>query len=338
MINHVPPFLHDSHLRLLFFGGKGGVGKTTCAAATALRRALSFPKASILIASTDPAHSLTDCLSDLPLPGNLAALEIDSRKCLAAFKEKHDRQMREIASRGTFFDDEDISRILNLSLPGLDELMAFLEICGWVENETYDCIVVDTAPTGHTLRLLAMPELIRKWITALDALLAKHRYMKQLFRGSYHQDELDMFLLELSDSVNRMETLLADPKRCRFIPVMLAETMSISETVMLLDELKRLKISVSDIVINSLYPENSCTVCSNRRAGQERALGKPAQRLSGYSLWGAPLCREEIRGQKLLEAFWDDAYPLNNPPQIRQKNGGQERRTSPKSAIQNPKS
>ena len=70
------------------------------------------------------------------------------------------------------------------SLPGLDELMAALEIAHWVEARPDQCIVVDTAPAGHTLRLLAMPALLRKWIEVLNTLLAKHRYLKKLYGQS----------------------------------------------------------------------------------------------------------------------------------------------------------
>jgi len=174
----LPHFLSDaSHARLLLFGGKGGVGKTTCATGTALRLAKGYPQSSFLLISTDPAHSLADSMGGSSLPRNLKTLELDAQACLASFKEKHNEKLRGIASRGTFLDDEDISQFLNLSLPGLDELMAFLEISKWVEELSYDCIMVDTAPTGHTLRLLTMPRLIRKWLDALDALLAKHRYI-----------------------------------------------------------------------------------------------------------------------------------------------------------------
>ena len=283
-----PFFLGDCHLRSLFFGGKGGVGKTTCATATALSLARCSSKASFLLVSTDPAHSLVDSVADFPLPTNLETLELNAQECLATFKENHSEKLREIASRGTFLDNEDISQFLGLSLPGLDELMAFFEISRWLGEGKYDCIVVDTAPTGHTLRLLAMPELIRKWLEALDTLLAKHRYMKQVLGGSYHRDELDEFLLELSGSVKQVEALLRDPVHCRFVPVMLAETLSIHETVMLLDELQQSKIPVTDIVVNRLYSESTCTVCSDKRAHQVSVLRQLSERLSGYCLWGVP--------------------------------------------------
>jgi len=304
-------FLYDRNVRLLLFGGKGGVGKTTCATAAALRLSQSYPKASFLLVSTDPAHSLTDSIGGFSLPHNVKMIELDAQECLATFKEKHNENLREIASRGTFLDDEDISQFLDLSLPGLDELMAFLEISRWAEEYSYDCIVVDTAPTGHTLRLLAMPELILKWLEALDALLAKHRYMKQLFGGTYHHDELDKFLLELSGSVKQMETLLRDPIRCRFVPVMLAEALSIYETVSLVNELERLKVPITDIVVNKLYSQSTCPVCEDVRLRQMRELGHLPAKLGRYSLWGLPLYQQEVLGVRLLDEFWHGVFSLD---------------------------
>ena len=294
----------------MLFGGKGGVGKTTCAAATALRLALRFQDASFLLVSTDPAHSVADSMAGSLPPPNLRILELDAQECLTTFKMQHNQKLREIASRGTFLDDDDISHFLDLSLPGLDELMAFLEISKWVEERSHDCIVVDTAPTGHTLRLLAMPELIRKWLGALDTLLAKHRYMKKLYSGSYHRDELDNFLEGFSVSVNRMEALLRHPVRCRFVPVMLAEALSISETAALLEQLKRLKMPIRDIVVNRLYPANSCPVCADGRTRQTRELRNIFSNLPGYALWGVPLYASEVRGPQCLEAFWENAAAL----------------------------
>ena len=324
-----PLFLRNNYLRLLFFGGKGGVGKTTCATATALRLAKRAPKASILIVSTDPAHSLADILAETSLPRNLTVIELDAGKSLAVFKKNHTQKLREIASRGTFFDGEDINEILDLSLPGMDELMAFLDIAGWVEDETYDCIVVDTAPTGHTLRLLAMSTLIKRWLEALDALLAKHRYMKKLFSGSYQPDELDKFLLGLAGSVKQMDALLQDSKRCCFVPVMLAEALSVNETVRLLEGLKQSNIPVTDIVVNRLYPESVCRVCSDRHIRQMKELAQFEHHISAYSLWGVQQYPEEIRGPASLEMFWEGLVALNkHQPTIQNQ----------QSPINNPKS
>ncbi|MCX5889835.1 MAG: ArsA family ATPase [Deltaproteobacteria bacterium] len=299
-------FLEDPQLRLLFFGGKGGVGKTTCATAAALHYASRSPQGSYLLVSTDPAHSLADSIGDFHPPGNLKILEFNAQDSLETFKSRHRRKLAEIAARGTFLDEEDIRRIVDLSLPGLDELMALLAIAGWVESRAYDLIVVDTAPTGHTLRLLTTPDLIRTWLKALDALLAKHRFMEQRFRGSYQRDELDHFLLDLAASVKHLEGLLQNPRTCRFVPVMLAENLVISETLNLLGELKRLLIPVWEVVVNRLYPENSCPLCAEGRCHQLQLLNELFSRgsLGEYTWWGVPLSAEEMRGP-VLETLWD---------------------------------
>src|SRR3972149_7426667 len=281
-----PPFGDDRNLQLLLFGGKGGVGKTTCATAAALTMAGRFPEVSFLLVSIDPAHSLADCLGgDLP-PDNLTTLELDAQECLRTFKTKHHRELREIASRGTFLDAQDISQFLELSLPGLDELMAFLEISQWVKVRDYDCIIVDTAPTGHCIHLLTMPQLMQQWLSALDALLAKHRYIKARFNPSAPNDETENFLEQLAALVEEMETLLGDPARCRFIPVTLAETLSISETCALVRELGSLKVTIRDIVVNRLVPPSACPACADAPWRQQRELRHLFAQLSGKTFWG----------------------------------------------------
>ena len=129
MNRQMPSFFSKQGLQLLLFGGKGGVGKTTCATAAALRLSALAPDRSILLVSTDPAHSVRDSLGGYEPPGKLHVLELDAQQCLADFREKNGGMLREIAAAGTFLDDEDIDQFLCLSLPGLDELMALFEIC-----------------------------------------------------------------------------------------------------------------------------------------------------------------------------------------------------------------
>jgi arsenite-transporting ATPase len=303
-------------LQLLIFGGKGGVGKTTCATAAALHLAWQEPEKSFLLVSTDPAHSLADSLAGLVPPRNLTVLELDPQDFLLDFKRKHSGHLREIASRGTFLDDEEINRFLDLSLPGLDEIMAFLEISAWVEKRVYGSIVVDTAPSGHTLRLLAMPQFLRKWIAMLDTLLAKHRYMRRTFAHSRERDQLDAFLEELANSVQRMEDVLEDPSRCSFVPVMLAEEMSLRETASIVREAGCLKLPIRDLVINKLYPESRCPVCREERCLQTRVLTDLFldTSLSRFALWGVPLYGEEVQGELALASFWEQVRQIREPP------------------------
>ncbi|MCG8638172.1 MAG: TRC40/GET3/ArsA family transport-energizing ATPase [Desulfobacterales bacterium] len=278
----VPP------LQLVLFGGKGGVGKTTGAVAAGISLARSHPHLSVMIVSTDPAHSLEDRMIQTVLPPNLLWNELDAASLLDAFKTKHRPVLSEIARRGTFLDDEDIKGFIDLSLPGMDELMAFLEIAQWIEDRRYDLIVIDTAPTGHTLRLLEMPVLSRAWLEALDSLLGKHRYMKQVFSGTYTPDDIDQFILDLSNRIKGLETLLKDPDRCLFVPVLIAEPLSLSETGLLLETLKDREIPVRHLIVNRLHSGMGCESCVYRQTLQRNRLKHHAGMLSGYQLWGVP--------------------------------------------------
>ena len=303
-----PGFLDDRALQLLLFGGKGGVGKTSCAAAAALRLASERVAESFLLVSTDPAHSLADSLAGLQLPAKLTVRELDAQECLAAFRARHAARLQEIAAAGTFLDDEDIQGFLQLSLPGLDELMAFLEIAGWVERRCFACIVVDTAPSGHTLRLLDMPAFLENWLSMLDALLAKRRYLRRVFGRSGGADPLDGFLRQWWDSVRRMKTLLSDPRRCQFVPVAIAEPLSVQETITLLRELERWHIAVPNLVVNQLHPSNDCPTCSDawtREQEQIRRLCRPEM----PALWAADLMANELCGAE-LPGFWEHVVPI----------------------------
>ena len=306
---NVPSFLDDVRFELLLFGGKGGVGKTTSATATALKLADNFPNDVFLLLSSDPAHSLADSINGSPVPSNLNVVELNAAEYLDAFKAQHSEKLGEIAMRGTFLDQEDVHSVLDLSLPGMDELMAFLEISTWVENQSYRCVVVDTAPTGHTLRLLSMPDLMGSWIQALDKLLAKNRYMRSLF-GNPAEDEIDGFIETLSVKVRQTSELLQNPTRCRFVPVMLAEALSVQETISLVEILKHTKVPVTDIIINKLYPLSSCGACRRIRSGQNVQLRDIAHLFHRYKLWATPMYPEEVQGAETLRAFWNMVQEL----------------------------
>ncbi len=301
-----PNFLRYRELRLILFGGKGGVGKTTCAAATAIQLAKRSPAESFLIVSTDPAHSVSDALAGAP-PPNLCVLELDSAECLNDFKAKHGHKLAEIASRGTFFDEEDIRRFLDLSLPGLDELIGFLEIARHVAEQRYRCVVVDTAPGAHTLSLLKTPDLMRQWLAALDALMAKHRYMKKVFTGSYSRDEIDDFLTDLADSLGKAERLLQDRASCGFVTVMTPEALSIAETKAFVREVERLNIPIRSVVANRISPANGCPACEYEHDRQMQHLQRFSAELPSYPIVCLPLFPWEVVGVRCLEALWDAA-------------------------------
>ena len=173
-------------ITFLIFAGKGGVGKTTLACATAVRLAREFPGKEILLFSTDPAHSLAACLeADLgPQPvrlgPGLSAMEIDAPGEFAALKQQYQQELEKFLH--TAFENFDIpfdrrvmERMLDLSPPGLDEIMALVRAMEFLEAGRYDIFILDSAPTGHLLRLLELPELIDQWLKTFFGLLLKYK-------------------------------------------------------------------------------------------------------------------------------------------------------------------
>ncbi len=306
-----PEFLQADQLRLLLFGGKGGVGKTTCAAAAALYLARQHPTCSFLLVSTDPAHSLADCFAGSAPLENLTLRELDPQESLLRFKARHEEHLRTIALRGTFLDEADLTHLLDLSMPGLDEIMALLEIAAWVKENRHACIVVDTAPAGHTLRLLGLPAIMRQWVATLDTMLAKHRYLARLYRGTCQKDAIDLYLEQTVADLTHLGALLHSPGQCRFVPVMLAEALSIHVTRMLLSELGRLDLPVREVVVNRLHPAQAdCPVCAEWTSRQNVAIDELRRVFSSYTLWGLPLFLEEVRGTQRLLTVWEQTLPL----------------------------
>lgn len=317
------PFLAEpAALRLILFAGKGGVGKTTCAAATALGLAAAEPTQSFLIVSVDPAHSLRDAFADEPPPANLEVVELDAAACLAEFLDRHRETLREIARRGTFLDEQDVQRFVDLSLPGMDELFAFLRIAAWSATARYRTVIVDTAPSGHTHRLLAVPRLLGGFVQALHALLAKHRYLVEHYRGAYQPDHTDALLAELAESAASTQRLLGSPHSC-LVPVLLAESLSVAETGRFLAQLAEQRVRVGPLLVNRLRPPSDCPQCRLLQRLQDEALQRGAVLLAGRELWGLPLLPAEVRGTSALQTLFAHARRLEQtaptapaPPQL----------------------
>ena len=333
-------FLSNPDLRFILFGGKGGTGKTTSAATTALRFARLRPDRKVLLVSTDPAHSLSDSLA-WPVGGEIApvanvgncfALALDAAALLTDFNRRNGAVMQLIASRGTYFDQEDIAGFFALSMPGMDEVMAIVEIMDLMrggdaagqdstldsQNRVYDLVILDTAPAGHTIRLLALPEHMEQWIHVMDMMLEKHRYMIKRFRGHYTPDDADRFLTDLGRDVQQVRDLLRDPRTTEFVPVVNAEAMSIYGTETLLRALNEGGIPVRSVILNRLAEVRAaCPFCQAREQGQAPYAAEIAAKFGGYNLVTIPLLPHEVRGVAALTAFGELLFgpkPLSSPP------------------------
>jgi arsenite/tail-anchored protein-transporting ATPase len=293
--------LENNDLELIIFGGKGGVGKTSCAIATALALSKNFKT---LLISTDPAHSISDCLEQqigfnvvkINNIANLSAIEVVADEALSVFKKEHRSEMKKLFETSTNLDSEDIDEMLNLSIPGIDEVMSFKTIIDFIEEGEYDKYVVDTAPTGHALRLVSSPKLLDAWIKVAGKMRWKYRYMITSFSGSYHQDEVDVFLLNLKKTVKRIENLLKNNTKCEFVPVCIPEAMVISETKRLLSDLGKFGIIPRQIIVNNVMTSEECDFCKRRKNNQLKYLQLISEMFNHMNKVEVPVFAEEIKG------------------------------------------
>jgi arsenite-transporting ATPase len=298
--------------RYRLVGGKGGVGKTTCAAAMALASAAAGRRT--LVISTDPAPSLADAL-DVPLGrapravpgtrGKLDALEVDAAAAVRAWIRPRAARLETIALRGTWLDRDDVAALLELSLPGIDELAALLEIARYGGSSRYDLVVVDTAPTGHTLRMLDMPETLGGVASVFDHMQAKHRVMVDALRGSWHPDEADRMIERLEADARELRALLTDRQRTEVAWVTLPEPMAVEETIDAVRALAAHGMAVKSLVVNrvTVASDPSCTWCRARRALETEAIAVLRSRLAGARVLMVQAIEREPVGARALRAI-----------------------------------
>jgi len=299
-------------LNFLLFGGKGGCGKTTSACAASIYLAHKFPDKKILIVSSDPAHSVGDSfncqvgssitpVNDFP---NLWALELSAEEENVRFKQENDAVMKKIAERGTLFDNEDIDMFFDLTIPGLDEIMTVVKLADILKEGKYDLIVLDTAPIGHTIRLLDLPVHMKKWVEVLELMQSKHRFLFRAFTGKYRRDDADDFLEKFDNDVKRVNRLLKNQRSTRFVAVTIPEVMPVEKTEELLKELKKLEIPVRDIIVNQIRnSENNCPYCAPVEEEQKKQIDYISQNFSGYNLHYIPSFPYPICGIERLTEY-----------------------------------
>jgi arsenite-transporting ATPase len=300
--------LKDASLKLILFGGKGGVGKTTCACAAGLYLAEAFRT---LLFSTDPAHSLADSLGqklgDQPKEvngiKNLSVFEVNAENALSKFKTEHKDQIRKILETGTNLDPEDIDSVFALPIPGIDEVMGFKTMIDLMDEAGFDKYIVDTAPTGHALRLLASPRLLDDWVKVMAKMRWKYRYMVETFAGRYSGDEGDDFLLAMKKTIKKIEDLLRDRTKCEFIPVTIPEDMAILETARLIISLSKYGITVRQLLINNVLESDGCQFCREKRKEQDRYISQIREEFDGLKTTIIPSRPHEVKGLPALDDF-----------------------------------
>jgi len=271
----------------VFFSGKGGVGKTSMACTAAVHYADNGRKT--LIVTTDPASNLADVFEQpighhvTPIAGvpNLWAMEIDPDEATREYKE------RSLAPMRGLFDDEMLKVVEEqLSGPCTEEMAAFDKFTDFMEDDNWDVIVFDTAPTGHTLRLLQLPV---EW--------SKH--IRDSAQGSGQTCMGPVALIQ--DSKQKYDDAIArlrDTGRTQFVFVMQAEQTSLEETSRSIDELSALGVVTSRIIVNGLIPEAETVnpFFRKRREMQETYLERARQLYAGVPVQMMQLLDSEIKG------------------------------------------
>ncbi len=300
------------------FAGKGGVGKTSVAAATALYFAGLGRKT--LIISTDPAHSLSDSFEKkiggeiVNISKNLSAVEIDPKMAVEEYKEKIAPRIEKI----DFLKGLDLGDAFDFAgnTPGIDELAAFDKFMRYMQSKDYDIIIFDTAPFGHTIRFLSLPDLLDSWIGKMINIRLKlagviNTFKKLMpFGEEGGETKLGTEELELvKKRISEARKILSDKNKTHFNLVMIPEAMSIYESERSVKILAEYGIPVNTVIVNQLVPENNrCPFCVGRRKLQQERLKEIRNKFRGLKILQIPLYKNEVKGIEMLEKVGRELY------------------------------
>lgn len=298
--------------RILFFGGKGGVGKTTCAAALAL--AASRQGRRVLLVSTDPAHSTSDIFGVALhseereiLPG-LTGVELDAGRETRRYLDEAKARVSGVFGAAVV---REASRQIELtaSMPGVADVAVFDRMAELVVSRSgaYDLVVFDTAPTGHALRLLRLPELMSSWVEALAQ--RRREAMSAAARASAADDApaagTDPVMAILEARAARLAAVRAElvrADRVAFVLVLIPERLPIEESVRAVHQLEDAGVAIGGVIVNRVLPADAMGEYFEARKAQERVrLDDIARRLPGFERVLVPQLESDVVGLAGLE-------------------------------------
>ncbi|KAB2084067.1 hypothetical protein ERO13_A05G295200v2 [Gossypium hirsutum] len=315
-------------------GGKGGVGKTSCAASLAVKFANNGHHT--LVVSTDPAHSLSDSFAQdltggmlVPVEGPdfpLFALEINPDKAREEFRDatKNNggtgvKEFMDGMGLGMLVEqlgELKLGELLDTPPPGLDEAIAISKVMQFLESPQYNMftrIVFDTAPTGHTLRLLSLPDFLDASIGKILKLRQKIASATSAIKSVFGQEETKQNaadkLERLRERMVKVRDLFRDADSTEFVIVTIPTVMAVSESSRLSASLKKENVPVKRLIVNQILPPSvsDCKFCAVKRKDQMRALDviQSDPELSSLKLIQSPLVDMEIRGVPALKFMGD---------------------------------
>ena len=307
---------------ILFVGGKGGVGKTSVSAALALARARDGGR--VLLVSTDPAHNLGQVweheLSDAPTrvfehgDGFVDAVEIDPRQTI----ERHFAAVAETMLRllpDRLHDSAQQHLESARSAPGSHESAVLERIAELIEQSrgTHDLVIFDTAPSGHTLRLLALPEQLTSWTETLLASRDRSERFAAAARSVVGtktpeptaDTELRRTLIARRDRFAMMRAAITDPETTSFIVASIAERLPVAESIDVVRQLTELGIAPAAIVVNRRSPYDAGALLAERREQEARHLAVLQDAVAGIPITELPLLAGDLAGSEALAALAD---------------------------------
>ena len=310
-------------MRIILYSGKGGVGKTTLSAATAVQAARRGLET--LVVSTDAAHSLADAL-DVPVGSSptriaphLDALEIDVNVELSS----HWGVIQEFLTRFMTFKgvDEAVAEEMAI-LPGMEELFSLLKVKTFAESGRYDVIVIDCAPTGDTVRMLGVPEILNFYFSRIfpiqrTVLRTVRPVAERMTDMPIPSDDVFAAVKALYEQMEGMGPLLQDPRRSSIRIVLNPEKMVIAESQRLYTYLSLFGFPVDAVVANRVLPEEARSAYFDRwfkiQAGH---LETAREAFEPLPFLKAPLFDREMVGTEMLDEFGRRVFADQDPTAV----------------------
>ncbi len=300
--------------RIILFTGKGGVGKTSVSAATGLLSAMEGKKT--LIISTDPAHSLRDAFNieigsePKKVMENLYLQEISVTEAIKKYWDKLKLYLTSLMrSQGV----EGIAAEEIATLPGFDEASQLLYIRQYAMENTYDLIVMDTAPTGESLKLLSFPEAFSWYMERLFPISRKtakimRPLMKPFLNLPIPDDTVFASIEELYSQMRDVKDILSDSSRTTIRLVCNPDMMSFNETKRAYTYLLMYGYSVDALIINKIYQENSGEFLTKWRHSQAQIIKEIEDAFGDIKIFKLPMDDEEPTGMKRLQKMGKNIY------------------------------
>ena len=311
----------NSRLKYTFFGGKGGVGKTVMAGATAAWFAGQGKRT--LLASTNPVHSLTSLLDQnvfgkpTPVTGvpNLMAYEIDTHDTIERSKQEIREKISwflKFADIKTKADEFVESATMN---PAFEESAMFENMIDLMFQDEYEVYVFDTAPTANARRLLGMSSVYSLWVEKMLKSREEAQSLRQVlsFSRKKEKDPLMDYLLNFRDRMQNAKVLLTDPALTSFFFVTLPEALPIAVITRFINWFKEFGIPVGGVVVNMLIDKQGVAgdapdFVKNRIAMQDRYMDDIWRIFDGEVRALVPLFETEVRGVEMLKRTADQTF------------------------------